>query len=50
MHGTLFELDYDVTRYVRLGIGYNFSHFSDDELGQLDRDTHGFFLRVVGRF
>ena len=48
--GVLAEVDYNVSRYVRLGVGWNFSHFSDDELGQLERDTHGFFFRVVGRF
>jgi uncharacterized repeat protein (TIGR01451 family) len=48
--GVLFEVDYELSRFVRLGLGYNFSHFADDELGDLGRDTHGFFLRVVGRF
>ena len=49
-HGLLAEIDYNVSRYVRLGVGWNFTHFSDEELGDLDRDTHGFFFRVVGRF
>jgi uncharacterized repeat protein (TIGR01451 family) len=49
-HGLLVEADYAVDRRVRLGVGYNFSHFSDDELGDLARDTHGFFFRVVGRY
>jgi hypothetical protein len=48
--GVLVEVDYHVNRYVRLGVGWNFTHFSDEELGDLERDTHGFFLRVVGRF
>jgi hypothetical protein len=49
-HGALLELDYNVTNMIRLGAGYNFSHFSDDELGDLNRDTHGLFFRVVGRY
>jgi len=49
-HGALFELGYHVNKRVLLGVGYNFSHFSDDELSDLDRDTHGVFLRVTGRF
>lgn len=48
--GVLLEAAYNVNRYVRLGVGWNFSHFADDELGDLERDGYGFFLRVVGRF
>jgi len=48
--GTLAELDYNVNHRVRLGAGYNFSHFADDELADLSRDAAGFFLRVVGRY
>jgi hypothetical protein len=48
--GALVELAYDLTRYARVGGGYNFSHFSDDELADLAHDGHGFFVRVVGRY
>jgi hypothetical protein len=48
--GTLFELSYTVARRVRLGVGYNFSHFSDNELGNLERDAHGAFFRLVGHY
>jgi hypothetical protein len=48
--GTLLELGYAIGRYVRLGAGYNLSHFSDDELGDLQRDSHGFFVRVTGQY
>ncbi len=46
--GSLLELGYSIGRHLRLGAGYNFSHFSDNELGDLTRDTHGFFLRMTG--
>jgi hypothetical protein len=49
-HGFLAELDYWVNDRIRLGVGYNFSRFSDDELADLERDAHGFFFRVVGRY
>jgi hypothetical protein len=48
--GTLVELGYSVARHVRLGVGYNLSHFSDDELGDLERDSHGFFVRLTGHY
>ncbi len=48
--GTLLELGYAIGRYVRLGAGYNLSRFSDDELGDLQRDSHGFFVRVTGQY
>lgn len=48
--GSLLELGYAVGRYLRLGAGYNLSHFSDDELRDLQRDSHGFFVRVTGQY
>lgn len=48
--GSLVELGYDLGRRVRIGTGYNFSHFSDNELGDLVRDSHGFFVRVTGHY
>ncbi len=48
--GTLLEVGYSVNEWVRLGIGYNLSHFSDDELADLERDSHGFFVRVTGQY
>jgi hypothetical protein len=48
--GTLLELGYTVGRFLRLGAGYNFSHFSDDELRELERDSHGFFIRMTGHY
>jgi hypothetical protein len=49
-HGALVELGYWIHQYVRLGAGYNFSSFSDNEFADQDRDASGFFFRVVGRY
>ena len=48
--GGLFELSYALRGRLRLGLGYNFSRFSDNELGDLQRDGHGLFIRVVGHY
>ncbi len=49
-HGALVEVGYWVHKLVRLGAGYNFSRFSDNEFVDQDRDASGFFFRVVGRY
>ncbi len=49
-HGALLELSYILAEYARLGIGYNFTRFSDDELSDLNRDVGGFFFRVQGTY
>lgn len=48
--GSLLEIGHTVGRHLRLGAGYNFSHFSDNELGDLQRDSHGFFFRMTGMY
>jgi hypothetical protein len=49
-HGALVELGYWLHKMIRLGAGYNFSRFSDNEFADQDRDASGFFFRVVGRY
>jgi hypothetical protein len=48
--GSLVELGYTVADHLRFGAGYNLSRFSDDELGDLERDGHGPFARVSGTY
>lgn len=48
--GTLLESGYTFGNHLRFGVGYNFSHFSDNELSDLQRDSHGFFLRLTGHY
>ena len=35
--------------YIKVGVGYNFSDFSDD-LTQLDYKHQGLFINVIGKF
>jgi hypothetical protein len=52
-HGALVEVQLVPVDQVRVGLGWNFTHFSDDELdpgraGAAVVDHSGFFVRVVG--
>jgi len=49
-HGTLVEANYIVADHVRLGLGYNFTRFAEDELGDFDSDRHGFYFRVTAQY
>ena len=48
--GSLWELGYRLSDWVRFGVGYNLSRFSDNEFDDLARDSHGFFIRVTGQY
>jgi len=49
-HGALVEVGYWVASVVRLGVGYNFSRFTDNEFADQDRDASGVFFRAVGKY
>ena len=49
-HGFLFEASVILQKYLRLGLGYNFTRFSDDELVRNRIDNRGVFFRVVGMY
>ena len=49
-HGVLVEFNWIVEDYVRLGIGYNFTRFAEDELGDFNRDASGVFFRVTAQY
>ncbi|MCB9530584.1 MAG: DUF11 domain-containing protein [Myxococcales bacterium] len=49
-HGLLLEANYIIADHVRLGLGYNFSRFAEDELGDFDEDAHGVFFRVTAQY
>lgn len=49
-HGTLTELSYLLQEHVRMGVGYNFTRFAEDELGDFDRDHRGVFFRVTAMY
>ncbi|MFT7537985.1 MAG: putative repeat protein (TIGR01451 family), partial [Lysobacterales bacterium] len=46
--GGLFEVARNVGDYTQLGIGYNFTDFTDD-LTELDYSTHGPYIRMTGK-
>jgi len=47
--GFLLGLDRDLSKNFRIGVGYNFTEFSDD-LTQFDYEHRGWFLNVSGRY
>lgn len=47
--GFLIGVDRDLNDHLRIGLGYNFTEFSDD-LTDFDYDHRGLFLNVVGVF
>lgn len=47
--GWLLGVDRDITRHLRLGVGYNFTRFSDD-LTDFDYDHKGWFINFVGTY
>jgi uncharacterized repeat protein (TIGR01451 family) len=48
--GWLSEVMWNVRKQFRVGAGYNFTDFSDNEFSQNDYSVHGWFLRVQGRY
>jgi hypothetical protein len=49
-HGALFEVQSAPVAVFRVGVGYNFTRFSDYELARDAQDYSGFFVRGVGQF
>lgn len=47
--GFLLGVDRDIGDHFRVGLGYNFTDFSDD-LTDFDYDHRGWFLNLVGRY
>lgn len=48
-HGALVGIDRDIGNNFRIGVGYNFTKFSDDLTNQ-EYDHKGWFLNIVGRY
>lgn len=48
--GALFEVDREIYDYVRLGVGYNFTDFSDDLREANNYHNNGPFVRMTGKF
>ena len=47
--GILTSLDKDINKYLKMGIGYNFTDYSSD-LTDLNYNHKGWFFNVLGRF
>ena len=47
--GFLVGIDRDITQHVRIGVGYNFTEFSDD-LTNFDYDQRGVFVSLAGTY
>ncbi|MBS2020794.1 MAG: hypothetical protein JST92_00165, partial [Deltaproteobacteria bacterium] len=48
--GVLLETAFRPSKYARLGVGWNFTDFSDDELARYDHTAGGLFVRAIGEF
>ncbi len=48
--GWLGEVSYRLQKHVRLGVGYNFTDFSDDEFSQNDYSVRGWYFRIQGLY
>ncbi len=47
--GFLVSVDREIARNFKLGVGYNFTDFSDD-LTDLDYEFRGVFVNAVGKY
>lgn len=48
-NGWLSEVMWRANKHMRLGVGYNFTDFSDNEFSDNDYSVHGLFLRIQGK-
>lgn len=48
--GWLNELTWTAAKHFRLGAGYNFTDFSDNEFARNDYSLRGWFFRVQGKY
>jgi hypothetical protein len=44
------ELMWEPVDYLRVGVGYNFTDFSDNEFSNNDYSTHGLYFRFQGKY
>lgn len=50
-HGALFEVAWIAAKQLRVGLGYNFTHFAESTTGDIvTNDDGGFFLRLIGLY
>lgn len=49
-NGFLFETTYEVIKHMAVGVGFNFTEFTDDLLSKDNSSARGFFLRLQGKY
>jgi hypothetical protein len=49
LSGVLLGIYRHLSNYIKMGVGYNFSKFSDD-LTDLDYDHQGLFINLIGKY
>jgi hypothetical protein len=48
--GSLFELNRLFLKHMRIGVGYNFTDFTDNEFSANDYSAKGYFFRIQGKY
>ena len=48
--GSLFEVNRLFFNHLRLGVGYNFTDFTDNEFSANDYSARGYFFRIQGKY
>lgn len=48
--GWLTEVTWEAVSHLRLGVGYNFTDFSDNEFSENDYSVQGWFFRLQGKY
>jgi hypothetical protein len=48
--GFLFEVNRLFFKHLRVGVGYNFTEFTDNEFSANDYSAKGYFFRIQGKY
>jgi len=48
--GSLFEVNRLFFKHMRIGVGYNFTDFTDNEFSANDYSAKGYFFRIQGKY
>ena len=48
--GWLTELMWKPSKFIRFGVGYNFTNFSDNEFASNKYSVRGWFIRLQGKY
>jgi hypothetical protein len=48
--GFVTEISWKMVKYLRFGVGYNFTDFSDNEFSDNNYSVHGWFVRLQSKY